>query len=508
MVYRSFERGRSPVNLMFQAIKLDLPDAPENVALFSSLALVGAIADAEAINLPAASKSVIYMMVVGPAGSGKTSTITHAVSRLNRLGLGIKLTHRPSREGLAKDLADGELVVHIADEVHEIIKAKKTGEYLSGVIELWKMVYDRKLLKYGRRRKEAEIVVPPDARLIVYATTTYEDFDDVRNVIDSALMRRFVIVTTSNLINMFKESANPIESQFLWQAVAGQLMFLKRFRWKFWICSSERLFDIAKIASVLATGTTDGEVIAHIQQVSIRLAMILALNDIAGAFFEAAEREFEEDLMLSSPEVVFSRMEATFINKTDSIPGLSSEKFRSCCSEINEDVVPRLKDLMLSTLGRFIKQEMNYRELIETLGREFENLGNSFRIVGRASDDTVYIVLPMKYLAKGMILATIALVESSNIRTSLGLDPLLAKIVRYMCNIKARGQNIRTREIAMRVGKKYSVLRDALKTLMVAGIIRVVSCSEEVTEMDIENLNEKALGRCVFDIDNTVCLST
>jgi len=503
MVYRYFEKGRGPANLMYQAIRMDLPDAPKNVALYSSLALVGASADAEAINLKAGSKSTIYIMVVGPAGSGKSSTITHAAGRLVSMGVPIGRTHRPSREGLARELVEYGTVVHVADEVHEILRAKRSGEYLSGVVELWKMAYDRQPIRFSRIRHEKMIEVPPSSRLVVFATTTPEDFDDVRNAIDPAILRRFIVLTTKGLINMFKESRNPIETLRIWRTVAAELMFLRRFEWKLWICSNEKFFDLARIVSILTTGSVSGDIVAHVQQQTIRLAMILALNDVVETALVGAEEEFKIDAMDSDPESLASKMESWIDGFVPKLERITSDGLRNLCRETDIDPALRIRDTVMHTVVSFIKGEIDLETAADELGKIME-IESAPTIIGR-DDGAVYVSVPSMYLAKGFVLALLPFMESMGLRTSMQLDPLLSRIIRAACQLREQGKPIKMREISRKLGKRYNALKDAVKTLIVGGILVITKCDETVAPTDIDELNDRALTRCIFEVDPSVC---
>ncbi len=503
MPWRAFEGGLGPVSLIYQAIKLDLPDAPDNIALFSSFAMVGVVMDAQAINLPAGSKPTIYTLIVGPAGSGKTFVATHAAEKLNSLGVPIKVTGKPSREGLARELSEHLSVVNIADEVHEYLKSKKNGSYLSDVVELWKQVFDRRRIVFSRRKKEASFEIPPHANLVVLATTTPEDFDEVAELITDASMRRMIVLRTNRRINMFKPSKNPIQSRMLWRAVAAQLLFISKLKWVLYMCSDEKLLDVAESLVEIVFGEVRDCEVSFLQQYSIRLGMILAVNDLVEEIAVETSARTGEDMMRSDPEVFKALMyETAIVRERREGEPRDEDLEKGCCYDH--------KDLVLSFVSEVQRAVLDGEFDRESIGRAVARIikarGSKPRIVWITKNDEIYVVVPPSYLVKGMALAFYSLLDGMEFRTAQQIDPLVRKIVRIACRYRNDGKNTVTiRSIARGLGKRYVDIYNALKTAILAGFLTIDSCSEDVTQDSIVKLDDIALRKCRFRVDPSLC---
>lgn len=498
-MWNYFERDSGPAGLMYQALLLDLPSAPRNVAVFSSLAIVGLVADAESVNLPAGSKATIYIMVVGPAGSGKTFTLSHAVERLSRMGLNISHTGMPSREGLAAMLSEEKIVVNIADEVQDYFRSKKKGSYLADTIEMWKRVWDRKTVVLTRRRKEASITVPADSRLVVLASTTPNDFDEVREGLDPALLRRMLILKTDSMVNMYMSSKSPLETMVLWRVAASMLMFLKRVRWVLWLCSQEGFLNLAKVMASFVGQSP--EVISFLQQYSIRLGMILALNDIAQEALEITEVELREDPKSVSPDVFSSMMYERFKlrYRRDGLP--KSSEMSGACGFDHGEVLSRLR--MLGELYR--KGELNCERVAEVVENVLQAPSQRPKVIAMTPSDEVFVTVPSNYILKGLALAFYTVVDGLEFRVATGLDPLVSKIIRVACRAKEQGKPITMRELSRGTGKRYNDLLNSLRAAITAGFLSFDECQDSVMEDDLIRMSERALRQCTFKVDDMLC---
>ncbi len=280
---------KSFIRMSIENIMTELPDADPQLAFLTMCALLGHKINGT-IEMGGNNflKTTLYVGVVGPSGSGKSSTISLALSRLGLRALGT----RTSAEGLARVLAEKpeEGVIHFADEVHQMLS--NVSGYLADVIDVWKTLYNRTDYILERRNVANSIVVPGNAKLTVFWTTTEEDLETVLNNVSSAWIRRSFVVPVSKSVSFFKPSR-----QASWNVVRGMYEAVGEIKFRFVIDDEDgelyRLENEMKKKMLPYVNCPSTE----IGEKAVRLATILAVDQLLATALHRVEKEYRTDLL-------------------------------------------------------------------------------------------------------------------------------------------------------------------------------------------------------------------
>ena len=493
---------KGPVVMMMDNTLKELPSAEPKIVLFTSLSAFMHEIDGEIKHyLGGRAKIALNLGLVGPPGTGKSTIAYHIFSKLDNNIIG----SRSSPEGLARELADTGKLVHIADEVHQIFKGRKREDYVGALIDLWKTAFIKVPLKFVRRNSSNSIVVPEDAKLTVIWTTTFDDLEKVSDVFDPALIRRFLILTTSKEIEPWD-----VGQEADWDIPKAMVGVVRENKWVF----IPRIDDSMKtLRNRLATLFIDHKIAKiMLSEYAIRIGCALALDRLLASIMLEVGEEIKTSLnpgdMMKS--MIKQRLQQIALNNTNNdgnggslSSGLSKKspplsngitrvsKVSKEFSNSSENVI-QIAWSRLHSMSKYVETINSiYNDIVEGVSTSADVAVEilSSKIIDALkyapweqpvvhfdpSTSKFVVEVPETYVLFGLFLAALAMIDSMKVVAWLGYDPNWAYFVRRLMELKQRFPLVTLRDLSRymkRVGK-YSVLMDYVRRAMSAGYLDI-----------------------------------
>jgi len=291
---------RSFIRMFMENMLAEYPDSDPQLVFLVGCALLGHKVKGDVkFGGNTSLKTTLYVGAVGASASGKSSVISKALRRLGLRALGT----RTSPEGLCRVLAERpeEGAIHFADEVHQMFD--NASGYLLDVVDVWKTLYNKNDYVLERRNIANSIVVPGNAKLTVFWTTTEEDLEWVLNKISSAWIRRSFIVPVRTQIRFFHPS-----QEVSWKDVKGLYEALSNLKFRFIIDDpNHELYQLETEMMRRVIPYLSGISNVEIAEKAVRLAAIFALDYTLAVALAKVGREYRVDLL--GIEEIKSRVE-------------------------------------------------------------------------------------------------------------------------------------------------------------------------------------------------------
>jgi hypothetical protein len=510
-----------PVKLIYKNTLKELPCADAKVVLFTALSAVAHEMRADILRvLGNMAKMSINLGIIGPPASGKTAVPSCILSRL-----GIKCAgSRSSPEGISRILSEDGAVVHLCDEVQQIFRGRRRDEYVGALIDLWKSAFTKSPpLTMARRSPKKSVDIPSSAKLTVIWTATEDDLEKVSEVIDSALLRRFLILRTTARVDPLIEG---VEGE--WDEVKACIKFINSFKWRFYpeIDDNVRRFR-DEAASMIKDFELSGMVLS---EYGIKIACVLAIDRVVSDLLKEVRKRLRNSTFVTIDGVydnlmqVFQEVVRKFnelVSRSSTTPSTTDDKTLNNSSTtdaskplIVEDVYKRghevrgiyVADFSPSTgetLGWLKYVEVMHKVLlkfvetsVEGSSQGIEELINFmekgvWRSPTFSSEDmdVIDVYVPQEYVILGITLTALALIDTSEFVKWFGWDENWLYFVRkcYELGEKFGEFNIRTMAMYMRRISRYSTIKEYVERALDAGFIEISKCE------DIKNI-----ARCWF----------
>jgi len=507
-----------PVKLIYRNTLKELPCADPKVTLFTALSAVAHEVQGEILGvLGNMAKVSINLGIIGPSASGKTSIPSHILEKLHIKRVG----SRSSPEGIGRILSEEGAVVHLCDEVQQIFRGRRKDTYVGDLIDLWKSAFIKTSLTMARRSSRKTIDIPSSAKLTVIWTAMEEDLEKVSDLIDTALLRRFLILRTTTVVDPLIKG-----EEMDWDEVKACMKFINSFKWRF---HPEIGGDVRKFRDNVASIIKDFELSKLVlSEYGVRIACVLAIDRVVSDLLKEVRKRLRnstfatidsvyDGLMQVFQEVIrksneLSSRSSTTSSTTDDKALVSPSTADASKPLIVEDVYKRghevrgiyVADIISpstdETLGLLKYVEVMYKILlkfvetsVEGRSQGIEELINFMeRGVWRspvcASDnmDVIDVYVPQEYTILGITLTALALIDTSEFIKWFGWDENWLYFVRkcYELGEKFGEFNIRTMAMYMKRIGKYSTIKEYIERALDAGLIEISKCE------DIKNITK------------------
>jgi len=514
-----------PVKLIYRNTLKELPCADPKVTLFTALSAVAHEVRGEILGvLGNMAKVSINLGIIGPSASGKTSIPSHILEKLHIKRVG----SRSSPEGIGRILSEEGAVVHLCDEVQQIFRGRRKDTYVGDLIDLWKSAFIKTSLTMARRSGRKTIDIPSSAKLTVIWTAMEEDLEKVSDLIDTAFLRRFLILRTTTVVDPLIKG-----EEGDWDEVKACLKFINSFKWRFY---PEIDDNVRKFRDDIASIIKDFELSRLVlSEYGVRIACVLAIDRVLSDLLKEVRKRLRnstfvtidgvyDNLMQVFQEVVRGFNES--INRSSTTSSTTDDKTlnRSSTTDaskplIVEDMYKRghevrgiyVADFSSSTgetLGLLKYVEIMYKILlkfvetsVEGRSQGIEELINFMEkgvwrspICTSDNMDVIDVYVPQEYTILGITLTALALIDTSEFIKWFGWDENWLYFIRkcYELGEKFGEFNIRTMAMYMKRIGRYSTIKEYIERALDAGLIEISKCE------DIKNAT-----RCWFRISSS-----
>jgi hypothetical protein len=513
-----------PVKLIYRNTLKELPCADPKVTLFTVLSVVAHEIDGEVLNvLGGLAKVAINLGIIGPPASGKTSIPVHVLSRLGVKRVG----SRSSPEGIGRVLSEEGAVVHLCDEVQQVFRGRRKDTYVGDLVDLWKSAFIRAPLTMARRSGRKSIDIPSSAKLTVIWTATEDDLEKVSEVIDTALLRRFLILrTTARVDPLIKGEEGD------WDEVKACMKFVSSFKWRFKVEVDD---DVRKFRDDVASIIKDFELSKMVlSEYGVRIACVLAIDRVVSDLLKEVRKRLRNSVLVTTDgvydnlmqvfqEVVIKRFNE-LINRSSTTPSTTDDKalVSSSTTDASKPLIVEkvyrggyeegrihIADIISSstgeTLGLLKYVEVMAKILLKFVEASVEGRSQGIEELINFMEKGVWrsptfssenmnfidVYVPQEYVILGITLTALALIDTSEFVKWFGWDENWLYFVKkcYELGEKFGEFNIRTMAMYMKRIGRYSTIKEYIERALDAGLIEIGKCE------DIKNII-----RCWFRI--------
>jgi hypothetical protein len=422
-------------------------------------------------------------------------------------------------------LSEEGAVVHLCDEVQQIFRGRRKDTYVGDLIDLWKSAFTKTPpLTMARRSPKKSVDIPSSAKLTVIWTATEDDLERVSEVIDTALLRRFLILRTSVKVDPLTEG-----KEGDWDEVKACIKFINSFTWRFY---PEIDDNVRKFRDEAASMIKDFELsMMMLSEYGIKIACVLAIDRVVSDLLKEVRKRLRNPTFVTIDGVYDNLMQAfqevvrkfnELVSRSSTTPSTTDDKTLNNSSTtdaskplIVEKVyrggyeVGRIYDIISpstgGTLGLLKYVEVMYKILlkfveasVEGRSQGIEELINFMEkgvwrspICTSDNMDVIDVYVPPEYTILGITLTALALIDTSEFVKWFGWDEDWLYFVRkcYELSEKFGEFNIRTMAMYMKRIGRYSTIKEYIERALDAGLIEISKCE------DIKNIT-----RCWFRI--------
>jgi len=490
-----------PIKMIYKNTMRELPCADPKVVLFSAISAVAHEVRGDIVGvLGNMAKVCVNLGIIGPTGSGKTTIPTLILSKL-----GIKrVGSRSSPEGIGRKLSEEGAVVHLCDEVQQIFRGRKKDEYVGALVDLWKSSFTKAPLTMARRSTKKTIDIPSSAKLTIIWTTTEDDIDKVSEVIDTALLRRFLIIKTSAEVDPLTTG-----EETDWTEVLGVMKFIDSFHWRFYPEIDDM---VVKFRDSIIELFEDKPLMKMIlSEYGVRIACVLALDRVVSDILKQAQKMFSktvfvtadgvwnqlvtalQNLLISNQQKLADAFVKAVDDQTPVVYRSESEKFTSderiidTSDLIRSDILSRCTSSISTLLSRYVSMSVYQKSpsvdvhaMVDELMSFMErNIWRSPTITSE-SMNVIDVRVPPEYTVLGMTVTALALVDTSDMVRWFGWDEDWLYFVKKCYELSERFGEFNIRTLARYLSRlnKYSVIKEFLERALDAGYLEITKCED------------------------------
>jgi len=490
-----------PIKIIYRNTLKELPCADPKVVLFSTLSAIAHEIDGEVLGvLGNMAKVSINLGVIGPPGSGKTTIPVFILSKL-----GIKrVGSRSSPEGIGRILSEEGGVVHFCDEVQQIFRGRKKDEYVGALVDLWKSSFIKAPLSMARRSSKKSIDIPSNAKLTVIWTSTEDDLEKISEMIDTALLRRFLILRTEAEVDPLKTG-----EEVSWDEARACIRFIESFKWRF----HPEINDVVlKFRDSIIDLFEDKQLTKMmLSEYGVRISCVLAIDRMISDLLKAVRKALDKAVFITVDGIygqLLQQINTTLVGLQhtsdhasveaveDQTPDLEKNRSEFCSfdevifnasvtgrSEVLLKSVETVLSLLLKYLLKYFMKKSGSVDDHVMISELIGFMERSFWRTPKLSSENMNVIdvwVPSEYVALGITLTALALLDTSEFVKWFGWDEDWLYFVRrcYELSRKFGEFNIRTMAMYMRRISRYSLIKEFLERALDAGYLEITKCED------------------------------